>query len=172
MSEKVTLGSLVGTSVEEEFLEFDLTEIQNILLNLRDTDAIDLVHAEFLQQQTLRAADILSEYLGKMIKTTSYLESKVSTIKNKVSLNYQAPEGKTTAEMKKWAGECSTEVAEMGALLAKAKGSKAVLEKKYDIIIRAHHHYKELAMGLRRSVLGYNNGTPATDKPKVADGWE
>jgi hypothetical protein len=85
-----------------------------------------------------------------------------------VALEYVDPTAtKTTLDMKKWAGESSTEVAEIAAILAKAKGSKSVLEKKYDIIIKAHHHYKDLAMGLRRSVLGYNN-----DKPKVAEGWD
>lgn len=168
MSEKVTLGSIVGVELEEDFLEFDLTEIQEILKTLSETDAIDLAHVEFLQQQTLRGADILSEYLGRIIKTTSYLESKVNTAKNKASLEYvDSTASKTTADMKKWAGESSPVVAELAAVLAKAKGSKSVLEKKYDIIIKAHHHYKDLAMGLRRSVLGYNN-----EKPKLADGWD
>src|SRR4051812_2404728 len=102
MSEKVTLGSMIGENLDEDFLQFDLTEIQEILLNLRDTDVIDLAHAESLQQQTLRGADILAGYLGKIIKTTSYLESKMSTTKNKVSLEYKDPDGsKTTADMKK-----------------------------------------------------------------------
>lgn len=168
MTEKVTLGSIIGADLEEDFLEFDLTDIQEILHTLAETDAIDLAHVEFLQQQTLRGADILSEYLGRIIKTTSYLESKVNTAKNKASLEYvDSTSPKTTADMKKWAGESSPVVAEIAAALAKAKGSKSVLEKKYDIIIKAHHHYKDLASGLRRSVLGYNN-----EKPKVADGWD
>lgn len=168
MTEKVTLGSLVGSELEEEFPDFDLTEIQEVLKNLRDTDAIDLVHAEFLQQQTLRGADILSEYLARIIKTTSYLESKMGSVKNKVALEYRDPDGsKTTAEMKKNAGESSPVVLELAAKLAYAKGSKSLLEKKYDIIIKSHHHYKDLAMGLRRTVLGYNS-----EKTKVAEGWD
>lgn len=168
MSEIITVGTLIGTELEEDFLQFNLTEIQGILITLRDTDVLDLAHAEYLQQQTLRGADILSEYLGRIIKTTSYLESKVSTAKNKASLEYKDPDGgKTTADMKKWAGESSPEVAETAALLAKAKGSKSLLEKKYDIIIKAHHHYKDLAMGLRRSIVGYN-----PEKSKAGEGWE
>src|SRR5271170_7642273 len=101
MSQQVRLGDLLGTELEANYQDFDLTEIEKVLENLRDIDAIDLVHAELLQQQALRGADILIEYLAKMVKTVSYLESKVSSIKNKVSLEYQAPDGaRTTLDMK------------------------------------------------------------------------
>lgn len=153
-----TLGDIIGTQLEEEFVNFDLTEIQDILANLQETDAIDLAHAEMLQQKALRGADVISEYLAKLIKTTSYLESKVNSVKNRISLDYNAPEGiRTTIEMRKWAGESSSEVEELSIKVARAKGSKSILEKKYDILIKLHHHYKDMAAGLRKSVLGYNN---------------
>jgi hypothetical protein len=169
MSEKIYLSRFVGSSLEEEFESFDLTEIQWVLEKLRNTDAVDLVHAEFLQQQSLRGADILTEYLGKIVKTVGYLEAKVNSTKNKASLDYQSPDGsRTTIEMRKWAGESSKEVEDLQIRLAKAKASKAVIEKKYDILIRAHHHYKDIASGLKRTILGY---VPA-EKTKVAEGWE
>jgi len=162
-----TLGDLLGTELEEEFIKFDLTEIQDILSNLQSTNAIDLGHAEELQQKALRGADIISEYLAKLVKTTSYLESKVNSVKNKISLEYVAPEGtRTTIEMRKWAGESAPEVEELAIRVAKAKGSKSILEKKYDILIKLHHHYKDIATGLRKTVLGYN-------QVKSSDnGWE
>lgn len=167
--ERITLGALVGKDLEEEFPDFDLTEIQSILKNLTDTDVIDLAHAENLQQQTLRGADILSEYLARIIKTSSYLDSKVSAAKNKASLEYKDPDGgKTTADMKKNAGECAPVVMDLAAKVAYAKGSKSLLEKKYDIIIRAHHHYKDLAAGMRKSILGFSNKNNAP----VPEGWE
>lgn len=167
MSQRVRLGDLLGDELEEEFINFDLTEIQQVLSKLQYTDAIDLAHAELLQQQALRGADILTEYLGKIVKTVGYLESKVNSTKNKVSLDYQAPDGsRTTADMRKWAGESSPEVEEVQIRLAKAKASKMVLEKKYDILIRSHHHYKDIAAGLRKTILGY--GVPA----KIPEGWE
>lgn len=166
---KIRLESLIGSENEEDFSNFDLTEIQEILSNLRDIDAIDLSHAELLQQQALRGADILSEFLGRMIKTTSYLESKVSALKNRASLDYVSPNGKTTAEMKKWGGEADPLVEEMQVKLAKAKGSKVLLEKKYDILIRLHHHYKDIAVGLRKTILGYS---VSKENNKSADGWE
>lgn len=167
MSQQVRLGDLLGDELEEEFVNFDLTEIQQVLSKLQYTDAIDLAHAELLQQQALRGADILTEYLGKIVKTVGYLESKVNSTKNKVSLEYQAPDGsRTTADMRKWAGESSPEVEEVQIRLAKAKASKMVLEKKYDILIRSHHHYKDIAAGLRKTILGY--GAPA----KIPEGWE
>ena len=172
MDNKITLGNLIGSRMEEEFAEFDLTDIQNILSNLRNTTAIDLAHAETLQQQSLRGADIISEYLAKLVKTTSYLEAKLNSTKNKISLEYNSPDGgRTTAEAKKQAGEASPLVEELAGRLAVAKGSKSVLEKKYDILIKLHHHYKDIAAGLRKSVLGYNT-TERPEKPGEGEGWD
>lgn len=166
MTNKVSLSDFLGDSLEENFLEFDLTSIQEVLESLAEESAHDLSHAELLQQKSLRGADILSEYLCKIVKTVSYLETKINSIKNKVSLEYTAPEGtRTTSEMKKWAGESSSEVEELQIRLAKAKASKMVLEKKYDILIRSHHHYKDIAQGLRKSILGYT-------LTKIPEGYE
>lgn len=170
MTQQVRLGELLGDAMEEEFVNFDMTEIQQVLDNLRDIDAIDLAHAELLQQQALRGADILTSYLAKIVKTVGHLEAKVSSTKNRVSLEYTSPDGsRTTLDMKKWAAESSPEVEEVQNRLAKAKGSKVFLEKKYDILIKAHHHFKEIAMGLRRTILGYSQSTPTEKTP---EGWE
>lgn len=169
MEEKITLGKFIGDELEENFADFDLTEIQSVLLKLEQEEPIDLAHAEMLQQQALRGADIVTEYLGKIVKTVSYLEIKINSTKNKVSLEYQDPNGnRTTSEMKKWAGESSPEVEIIQIKLAKAKGSKVVLEKKYDILIKSHHHFKEIATGLRKTILGYNSNTTE----KVPEGYE
>lgn len=169
MNQPVRLGDFLGTELEEEFINFDLTEIQQVLEKLQNDNAIDLAHAELLQQQALRGADILTEYLGKIIKTVGYLETKVNSIKNRVSLEYKAPEGtRTTAEMKKWAGESSPDVEEVQIKLAKAKGSKVVLERKYEILIKSHHHFKDIAAGMRKTILGYS---PVASE-KVAEGYE
>ena len=166
MIQQVRLGDLLGDELEEEFVNFDLTEIQNVLMRLQYTDAIDLAHAELLQQQALRGADIIAGYLGKMVKTVGYLESKVNSVKNKAALNYQDPNGnKTTSDMKKWFSESSPEVEEVQIKLAKAKASKSVLDKKYDILIRSHHHYKDIAAGLRKTILGYSVS-------KIPEGYE
>jgi len=167
----VTLADIVGDDLEEEFSKFDLTEIQAVLIRLSDVDAIDIAHAELLQQQALRGADILCGYLGKIVKTVGYLEARVNSTKNKASLDYQAPEGKTTADMKKWAGESSSVVEDIQIKLAKAKGSKLVLEKKYDILIKSHHHYKDIAAGLRKTILGYSPGAGVPSE-KVPEGYE
>lgn len=154
----ITLAHFLGTALEENFIDFDLTEIQKVLFELQTMDTIDLAHAERLQQQALRGADILTEYLGKIVKTVGYLEAKVNSTKNKISLGYQAPDGaKTTVEMKKWAGEASPDVEEIQIKLAKAKGSKIVLERKYELLVKAHHHFKDIAAGMRKTVLGYGS---------------
>jgi hypothetical protein len=169
MSQQVRLGDFMGTELEEDFSNFDMTEIQEVLCKLQEVDAIDLVHAEFLQQQSLRGADIITEYLGKIVKTVGYLETKVNTIKNRVSLEYKAPDGvKTTTDMKIWAGQSSSEVETVSISLAKAKASKIVLEKKYDLLIRSHHHYKDIAQGLRKTILGYGHA----NLKDIAEGYE
>lgn len=169
MSQQVRLGDLLGNDLEVDFQSFDLTEVQQVLDNLQVMDAIDLAHAEVLQQQALRGADILIEYLAKITKTVGYLETKVSSTKNKVSLEYSAPEGRTTLDMKKWAADVSPEVEAVQIKLATAKGSKLFLEKKYEILIKAHHHFKDIAQGLRRTILGYSQGT---SNEKVPEGYE
>ena len=170
MSQQVRLGDLIGTNSEEDFRNFDLTEVQQVLEQLRTTDAVDLAHAEFLQQQSLRGADILAEYMAKMVKTVAHLEAKVNSVKNKVSLEYVSPDGsRTTVDMKKWAAECSPEVTAAIEKLAEAKGGKVALERKFDIIVKAHHHYKDIAAGLRKTILGYSSGAAAEP---VAPGYE
>ena len=165
---KTYLKDIVGEDLEENLINFDLTEIQAVLSRLQETDAIDLAHAEMLQQQALRGADILSEYLSKLIKTVGYLEAKLNSTKNNAALTYQEPNGgKVTADMRKYFSECAPEVEEVQIRLAKAKASKAAIEKKYDILIRSHHHYKDLAAGLRRTILGYS--LPSN---KVPEGYE
>ncbi len=168
MSQQVRLGDFLGSELEEDFASFDLTEIQQVLVKLQETEAVELAHAELLQQQALRGADILTEYLGKIVKTVGYLETKVNSTKNAVSLSYQAPDGaRTTVDMKKWAAEASPEVEKVQIQLAKAKGSKVVLERKYEILVKVHHHFKDIAAGLRKTILGYN--PVATEK--VPEGY-
>jgi hypothetical protein len=166
MTQQVKLGDILGQNNEEDFKNFDLTEVQQVLAQLQGTDAVDLAHAEYLQQQSLRGADILSEHLAKMVKTEAFLEAKVNSLKNKVSLEYVAPGGaKTTTDMKIWAGAASPEVDAIYNTLASAKGGKIALEKKFDILIKSHHHFKDIAAGLRKTILGYSTGVSEPASP-------
>ena len=166
MSQQVRLGDLLGSNPVEDFRNFDLTEVQQVLDQLQGTDVIDLAHAEHLQQQALRGADILAEYMAKIVKTASYLEAQVNTLKNKASLNYVTTDGsKVTMDMRKWAAEVSPDVSAAIEKLAEAKGGKVALERKFDIIVKAHHHYKDIAAGLRRTILGYSSGTTEPTPP-------
>lgn len=153
IGDKITVADLLGEDDENKFLTFDLTEVQNLVSNLQSEGVDDLGHAMLLQQQALRCADILSEYLGKVVKTISFLDAKISSKKNNVALNYSPPSGtRPSIELRKMAGESDEEVEELQLKYAKAKGAKSVLEKKYDIVVKAHHHYKDIAMGLRRTI--------------------
>lgn len=166
------LKDLIGEDFEDKFLDFDLTEIQQVLIKLQIADAIDLPHAEMLQQQSLRGADILCEYLSKLVKVVSYLESKINTAKNKAALDYKSPDGsKVTLDMRKWASEIAPEVVELQSLMARAKGSKVLLEKKFDIIMKSHYYYRDIAAGLRKTILGYAPPMQQSTDP-VPEGWE
>lgn len=143
--------------MEEDFASFDLTEINAVLSNLRNTNAIDIAHAEMLTIQALAGSDIASEFIGKLVKTVSHLEGKVSSTKNKASLEYKPTDGKATADMRKQAGEASPEVQDINDRLARAKGAKAVIERKYDILIKSHHFYKELVGGMKKGMVSQQN---------------
>lgn len=154
---KVTVRELIGTEDFEEFLDFDMSEVQAIVKRLQSEDVLTLAEAERLQQESLRAADVLSEHLAKVHKTIHFLDSKVSSIKNKVALDYEPPAGtRISIELRKMAGESNDEVSAMEIKLSQAKGAKTLLEKKYDIIIKTHHHYKDIAGGLRKTVQAYD----------------
>lgn len=121
-----------------------------------------------LQQKALYCADLTIEFLGKIVKTVSYLESKISTARNAAARDFKTTDGsKITADMRRWAADNSPEAESLNVALGKAKASKLVLEKKFDILIKQHHLYKDVAAGLRKTILGY---TPI-DKV-VVEGWE
>lgn len=164
----VKLGDLIGNDPEEEFANFDLTEIQAVLDELQKGDPIDLAHGERLQQQALRGADILIGFLGKIVKTVGFLETKVNAAKNRAAMEFKTPDGsKITADMRKFASESDPKVEELEIKLARSKASKLVLEKKFDVIIKMHHHLREITSGTRRTVLGFPQGVVERNE----NGW-
>jgi hypothetical protein len=168
MEEKKYLKDVIGQSFEDDLGEFDLTEINNISNSLSLEDAIDLAHAELLQLRSLRGADICVEYLSKTIKLVNYLESKINTVRSKASFEYKTTDGtKATADMRKLAGEAAPGADDLSNTLAKAKAAKSYLEKKYEIMIRAHHHYKDISNGMRKGIV--SQITMNTDK---VPGWD
>ena len=102
------------------------------------------------------------------IKTDT--QSQLNKIKNKAALDYKTPDGKTTMDLRKFAAEASPEVEEINIKLAKAKAGKAVLEKKFDILIKSHHYYKDMALGYKKTIVGHANINPSREK--IAEGWE
>jgi len=159
MKDKILLGQVVGNSFTDDFETFDISEVKVVLKSLSLEDAIDIAHAEMLQLKSLYAADLLIEHIAKLVKIVSYLESKINSVKSKVSLQYKEKDGKTTAEMKKQAGESNPEVLELGERLAKAKGAKVFLEKKYDILIKLHHYYKDITNSQKKGMVSTTSST-------------
>lgn len=152
---KITLGQLMGDRDIEEFEGFDLTEVQKVLKSLGNEEPIDIAHAEYLQQRALHGADLLIDFSAKMVKTVGYLEAKLNSVKNKCSLEYKHPDDKVriTAEMRKSASECDPKVEEISLTLAKAKGAKLAVEKKLDLLLKSHYHYKELAGNMKQGII-------------------
>lgn len=171
---KVTLGELIGNQNIEPFEDFDLTEVQKVLKSLQNNEAFDIAQAEFFQHRSLYAAEILIDMIAKLIKTSGFIESRINTVKNKAALEYKCDDDKirVTAEMRKQAGESNPEVAELGLTLAKTKGAKSALEKKYDVLIKMHYYFKDLAQGQKQSIITGTSRSVPTEKeeyPKV--GW-
>ena len=153
-----TLSQALGSEDVEAFADFDITIIQKVLASLAKEEVIDIAHAEMLQQKTLYAADIIIEYIAKLVKSVGFLESKVNAVRNRISLEYENPNGgKTTVEMKKQAGESAPEVEELSVKLAKTKGAKSFLERKYEILIKAHHFYKDIASNQKKGMVSNSN---------------
>lgn len=145
------LGDLIGDDFEEDFTQWKFEAIQSVLNELATNEPIDIAHAEMLQQKSLRAADIISDYLGKIVKISSYLENRVSSLKNKAALQYKGEKDKVTDQMRKFAAESDPDVDKLNSSLAKAKGVKVLLEKKYEILIKTHHYYKEISIGMKKT---------------------
>lgn len=155
---RVTVKDVIGIKDEEDFLNFDLTAIQKILSNLNRDVPIDIAHAEKFCQESLRCADILSEYLAKINKTSSYLENRLTIVKNRALVEFTS-DVKVTADIRKAASESNKDVEEISNKLSSVKGAKMALEKKYDILIKSHHHWKDIAAGLRKTILGYSSAS-------------
>jgi hypothetical protein len=51
--------------------------------------------------------------------------------------------------MRKLAYDSCPDAAGLEELLASSKAAKIFLERKYDILIKTHHHFKDIAAGLR-----------------------
>ena len=155
---RITVKDVIGIKDEEDFLNFDLTAIQKILANLNRDVPIDIAHAEKFCQESLRCADILSEYLAKINKTSAYLENRLTIVKNRALVEYTS-DVKVTADIRKAASESNKDVEEISNKLSSVKGAKMALEKKYDILIKSHHHWKDIAAGLRKTILGYSSAS-------------
>lgn len=150
--DRYRLSNILGRNNEDNFEDFNLKEIQEILAELSNQTPFDLAHGELMQQQSLRAADVCAEFLGKLQKTISFYESKINSLKNKTAMDYKTTDGsKATMDMRKFAAESSPEVEEYQIKLAKAKGAKLLLDKKYEILIKQHHFIKEICVGLKKT---------------------
>lgn len=151
--EIVTVKDIIGNGFDDEFEDFDMTEIQELVSELQSNQLPDLASSEYMMQRSLRCADLIGEYLCKLVKLVSYYEALANKTKYAVALAYEDPKGgKTTQEAKKWAGESSVELLEIEIKIAKIKGAKAVLEKKFEIVIRMFHSIKDMASGMRKSL--------------------
>lgn len=149
----ITLGQLIGDKEVEEFESFDLTEVQKVLKTLGNEQGFDLAHSEYLQQRSLYGAELLIDFIAKLVKTTSYLENKINAVKNRVALEYKPTEGKATADMRKNAAECSPEAEKLSLQLAKTKAARISIEKKYELLLKTFYFYKELSATQRGSII-------------------
>lgn len=163
------LKAHLGFNDIEEYENFDISEAQYVLKKLAIEQPMDLAEYEKLQQRSLYAADLLVEYMTKLNKTISILENKIDVKRSKVFLEYKSPDGKTTAEMRKSASESDSEISLLNEQVGKAKGAKFFLDKKYELLIKAHHHYKDLASSIRNT--GNTNVKNTYNQDEYNNSW-
>ena len=169
---KVTLGQILGNDNVDAFEDFDMTEVQKVLKNLAVEEGFDIAHVEWLQQRCLYGVEILIDMSAKMVKTVSFLESRINSVKNKVALEYKHPDEKVrlTAEMRKAAAESSEEVEQLGILLARSKGAKLAVEKKMDLLLKSHYHFKELAANQKQGIISGSSKATGHEKDSQSYG--
>jgi hypothetical protein len=161
---KTTIRDIIGDNVEEDFLNFDVSFIQETLNEVSNSATPDLAHAEYLCHKCIVAANQLAEYLGRLVKYSSFLENKISSIRNKYALDYKPVDGgKTTADMRNLALKSCADADIYEETLAKLKGTRTSMEKKFDILIKDHHLYKDIASRLNRIIPSENSYTNNSD---------
>jgi hypothetical protein len=162
---KYTIRDIIGDDVEEAFLDFDYTRIQEVLNEVSNSETPSMAHAEYLAHKCLVAADILAGYMGKLVKFSSYLENKITSTRNQYAIEYKGTDGKTTADMRALALKSCPAADIYEETLAKLKGTKITIEKRYDILIKNHHQYKDIAARMNRMIPSENS------LPQSSDNW-
>jgi hypothetical protein len=143
------LKDMVNSSTDEQFLNFSLDDIQAILTSLQNTEVPDLAHAELMQQRALIGANMVCDFLAKVVKIVSSLDNKINSMRSTYAINYRIDGKVPAADVRTLALKSCPDVSDLEELLSNAKASKSFLERKYDILIKTHHHYKDIAAGLR-----------------------
>lgn len=152
-----TLKDIVVKDDMDAYLSFDMTEIDVILSSLKNTTACDIATSEFLQQQSLRCADIIAELLSQIVYVYSNLESELSFVKNKTSFDFKpSDDKKNTADMRKYAGESHSNIPQLTQKISAAKAARDLCQRKYELLIKAHHHYKEISTSMRKTIISNN----------------
>ncbi len=157
------IRDIIGDKMEEDFLEFDYTYIQETLNEVSNSATPNLAMAEYLQFKCLSAADVLIEYSGKLIKYSTYLDNKITSMRNRHAMEFYAANPKAAADIRAMSLKSCPDADELENTSAQLKGTRAIIEKKFDLLIKAHHHYKEVASRLNRMIPS-ENGRPGSEK--------
>jgi hypothetical protein len=171
--EDYSVTNIIGEDDVDDFLNFNLTSIQGVISKLSLDQAVDEANALMLQQYALLAADKILEFIAKTTKTAHNLEHQANQAYNLAALNFKPSDGsKPTMEMRKMAGEADPAVYTIQMRIGKAKGLKAALDRKYDVLIKAHHHFKDIVNSHRKM----NNTNPLSsqsigNKSEGVPGW-
>jgi hypothetical protein len=170
---KITLGQILGSSFNERFMDFDMGPTQRVLGQLEQEAVHDLAHAELQQQRALRCSNNIGEFLGIIVKNIAYLESKIQSTRNKFALTHipKDEDGKpmkVTVDVRNMLLKSCPEADPLEETLARLKGAKEMLAKKYDSLTKAHYHYKEIADFMRGGLMRGGGNAPVSKSGLVA----
>ena len=145
-----TVRDIVGDcDLEEEFDTISLDEVNVVLDELNSCSIHDVAHAEYLQQKALACANYLANHLSRIVKIASFLESQISTQRNKTAAYYTRDDVKVTNDLRIFAAKACPEAAMLENKLSRVKGIKLLLEKKYDLLLKCHYYFKEIASSFK-----------------------
>jgi len=153
----------IGETFEDDFMEFDLTLVHDLLDDINNNSAPDLYQAEDLRRRTIVGMRMLTQYEGRLIKITNYLNSKIPAIRSKYAIHY-TNEGKKdpTDKTRDYAFKSCPDAEPFEKTLAQATAARTVVQKKYELLSKAHYMYRDLC--LRQSGMMPLDGSKNTPR--------
>jgi len=165
----MNIKDLIGH--DDEFGEFEMSEVMSILRAAENVQASDVAHAEKLQHRCIVGTRILLEYESKIIQTVSKLSAKIPAVRAKYALSYKGEEGekRPTDKTKDYAYKQCPEALELEEKLGLAMAAKNSLQKYQEVLNKFHYYYRDICArqnGSMKNEGSKNNSEFSFESPR------